>query len=51
MHAVLREAIELLVSSGHDVVATDDVPGLFWVDGRELTINQVIQLSRKLSNN
>ncbi len=37
-------AIEALQSKGHQVAAAD-IPGLFFVDGTELTINQMMQFS------
>gem|GEM_PF-6590971 len=40
----LQMAIEALRAQGKQV-APADIPGLFWVNGQELTINQVIQVS------
>jgi hypothetical protein len=43
--AALQSAVERLRAAGHDVVPADNVPGLFFVNGRELTINQVLSVA------
>ena len=43
--APVAVAIRLLIESGHQVEPADRVPGLYVVDGRELTTNQLIDLA------
>lgn len=46
MHArIILDAITFLQSLGHDVGLTGDIPGLFHVDGREVTTNQLIDIA------
>ena len=40
----LLEAIERLQANGR-IVSYSDIPGLFYVDGHELTINQVMAVA------
>lgn len=42
---LLTDAITFLIREGHTVEVAEGVPGLFNVDGRETTINQVIHLA------
>lgn len=44
---ILRNAIEALKLRGHSVTRAD-LPGLYFVDGRELTRGQVIDYARQL---
>jgi hypothetical protein len=40
-------AMETLLSAGKRV-APSDIPGLVWVDGRELTMGQVVDFARQI---
>jgi hypothetical protein len=45
MGRLILDAITFLQSLGHDVGLTGDIPGLFHVDGREVTTNQLIDIA------
>jgi len=45
--APIAIAIRRLIEHGHQVQPADTVPGLYVVDGRELTTGQVIDLARQ----
>ena len=42
---VILDAIKFLQLLGHDVGLTGDLPGLFHIDGREVTTGQLIDIA------
>jgi hypothetical protein len=43
--ATILDAIKFLQHRGYDISLTGDIPGLFRVNGRELTTCQIIDLA------
>lgn len=47
----LSAATKKLIDAGYTIEPDAGVPGLYWVNGRELTIGQIIHLASELPSN